>query len=234
MGCLVEPPALRVPAEPFEHAAHEPLLARDGELAVQHGGVDRVGALRDRCDQRHERGAQLGEERGDFGALHPLLVVVEQHVVGILEAVEALDVALLQLDVALQERQERGEVGALARVNPCPMAERARARQIGRQVVRHTAGLLVVAPRDADQRCVVGVRVGLREPLLLAFQIPEQTADRVVGEALVDDPPECPELLRAQGCRTRRHHRLLVPAEQSAGVGEVLNLCESLTQFGKC
>ena len=98
-----------------------------------------------RCPSRRRSstGAQLG-------GLHPRLEVVEQRVVGVLE-LEALDVAALELDHALEVGQEGGEVGALAGRLPGVLGDRGRARDLGSQLGRHPARLLPVAPGDPDQ-----------------------------------------------------------------------------------
>ena len=74
-------------------------------------GVDRPGAGHERVvaldradlgDQRHELRLEIVEDGADLGRLHPRLVVVEEHVVRLVVALEAVDVAALQLDRALE------------------------------------------------------------------------------------------------------------------------------------
>ena len=69
-------------------------------------------------DQRHELLLQLVEDRAHLGRLHPRLEVVEEDVVRLVVAVEAVDVAALQLDVALEVRQEEREVVLLRAPSP--------------------------------------------------------------------------------------------------------------------
>ena len=73
--------------------------------------VDRPRAVHERVvavdradlgDQRHELGLQLLEDLAHLGRLHARLEVVEEGVVGLVVALEALDVAALQLDRALE------------------------------------------------------------------------------------------------------------------------------------
>ncbi len=94
-------------------------------------------------------------------ARHSGLVLVEQRVVGMLEALEsfvALGKAAPQLDVSLQLRPQELEVGLRARLAPRGLAERRRAGEIGAQLDRDPARLLPVASDDADQRPRLGVR----------------------------------------------------------------------------
>jgi hypothetical protein len=104
--------------------------------------------------------------------------------------------------------------------------QRRGADDLGGELARHASRLLPVAPRDAHERLVDGPRL---EPV--GRDRVEQPADGRVGEALVQDPPERSELLRAQRRRARGHHRLLVPAEQLARSRQVGELREPLAQL---
>ena len=57
-------------------------------------------------DQRHELLLQLVEDRPNLRRLHARLEVVEQDVIGLVEVVEALDVAAPQLDRVLEVGEE--------------------------------------------------------------------------------------------------------------------------------
>ena len=77
--------------------------------------LDRPGAVHERVvavdradvgDQRNELRLQVVEDLPHLGRLHPGLEVVEEHVVRLVVALEALDVAALQLDRALEVGEE--------------------------------------------------------------------------------------------------------------------------------
>ena len=176
--------------------------------------------------ERDELALELVEDLGDLGRLHPLLVVVQQGVVGL--AVEALDVPALELDVVLEVGQERLEVGVLARFDPDRQRRRGRVRDLSPQLARHFARLLPVAPRDADEAGLV--RLGI-EAFLVRPELVEQPSDLVRGEALVRQPVERRGLLGAQAGSARRHEHLLIPVEQVGRTGEVDNLAQTLLQL---
>ena len=86
-----------------------------------------VAVARGLGDEVDERVAELGEQRLELGGGQPGLEVVEQQVVGVLDRLEAGDVAVAELDVALERVAEEAEVGGRARLLPGLLA-RARRR----------------------------------------------------------------------------------------------------------
>ena len=206
----VEPPGLVVEAEPLRHLELEPLLKLDRERALRRRG-NCLGA----GHLLHERRLvllQVVERLAHDRALHPGLVVVEQRVVGlVVVAVEALDVALAQLQVVPQHGQEAREVVALSGLDPDGIAERRRARHLRPEVGRNLAFLLPVAAGDPDEARLEGVVLVL---LLEARELVHEPADLRRDELVVRDPPERRQLLGADAGAARRHHHLLVPAEQ--------------------
>ena len=98
-------------------------------------------------DQRHELRLQVVEDGAYLGRLHARLEVVEERVVGLVVAFEALDVAPLQLDGALEVEEER-EVVRLARLRPDVVRGiRGGAGHLGGELRGHAASLVVVAAR---------------------------------------------------------------------------------------
>jgi hypothetical protein len=164
----------------------------------------------------------------DLGRLHPGLEVVEEDVVRLVVALEAVDVAALQLHRALQVGEEEGVVVLLARLRPDVVRLGGRAGHLGRELRRHAAGLLPVAARGADQRGLVGVVV---EALLVLAQALEQHADLVRDELPVRDPVERRKLLAADGAAARRHHHRLVPEEQLQRAAEIVDLGQPCLQL---
>src|SRR5437763_17057845 len=71
----------------------------------------------------------------------------------------------------------------------------------------------------------------MRVLLLEVRQFVEEATDLARREPLVDHPPERRQLLGATRCAARRHHRLLVPAEDRARPGEVADLREASAQL---
>src|SRR5207245_198962 len=109
------------------------------------------------------------------------------------------------------------------RIDPRRVRTRSRARDLRRQLRRNTRGLLEIASRDADQTRLVGLTV---EALLVRAKLVEQIADLVRDEPLVREASDRRELVRAHLGAVRRHHRLLVPAQQRARLDEIVDVAE--------
>ena len=94
---------------------------------------------------------QLVEDGPHLRRLHARLEVVEERVVRLVDRLEAFDVALLELDRALEMRQEEPEVRRPPRLAPDRLGHHGRPGGLGAKLERHLARLLVVAARDPDQ-----------------------------------------------------------------------------------
>jgi hypothetical protein len=223
----VEPPRLLVVPEAPDHLELELLLELERERPRRR--LRRRPRLGHLADERRLMLLEIVEEDAHLGRAHPALVVVEQRVVRlVVGAVEALDVAESQLEVPLQRRQERREVVVGARLDPHGDRERRRARDLGAEAGRHPGRLLEVVSRDPDQARLERVVLVLgRERLELL----EQPAHLRGGELLVRDPAHGCELLGADGRTARRHHRLLVPAEDRARPRQVVDLGQTRPQL---
>ena len=174
-------------------------------------------------DERHELFLHPIEDDANLRRLHAALVVVEQHVVGLVGLGEQLDVAAAQLHVVLEVRAERLEVVRRARQAPRHEALGAGLDDLRPQVGRDPHGLLEVLAGDADQRRVVGVRV---ERVLVRPQLLEQPPRLGRREDVVRDAVERGLLLTAGTRAGRRHHHLHVPAEDPADPIDVGDLGE--------
>src|SRR5947209_5452907 len=118
---------------------------------------------------------------------------------------EAVELAIAEVEVLAEHGQERREVVVAPRSDPDRVRERRRARHLGTQVGRNLARLLPIARRDADEaRLERVVLVALAE----VVQVPEETPDISRDELRVSDPPDGGELLRADGRTAARHHHL--------------------------
>ncbi len=163
----VEAPAVGVEADLLEHdhqrAALVVDLERAGEDAVVAGLVAVAGGV---GDEVHERVAELGEQRPQLSGGEPGLEVVEQQVVGVLGGLEAGDVAVAQLDVALERVAEVAEVRRRARLLPGLLAERVGVADLGGELGRDARRLLVVVLDGGEQADGVGVGVLARGPRL--------------------------------------------------------------------
>jgi len=182
------------------------------------GGADEIG----------QRRAQRGEHLAYLGGRHPGLVVVEQCRVRQVGRLEALDVAALQLDVPAQVRQEGGKVVVPPRLDPRVMPAGRGTGHLDPELGRDTAGLLPVAPRDADQARVVGV---VRQRLRQGAEPVEQAADLGVGEPVGDNAAEGRERLGARLGAEWRHGDPLLPAEHAGGAAQVRDLGQPLTEM---
>jgi ketosteroid isomerase-like protein len=221
MGRVVEAPRVVVDADRVQDGAHEGALAGLGERAravAQQRAVDR----RCRGHQRDETVAQARQRLGQLVGVQAGLVVVEERVVGVVRLGEAGAVAPAQLDLALQVRGERREVAVLARLQPGHPRRRRRARELGDELARHPARLVVVAaryPHDVGLELVARLR-GL-----------EQLAHALVDETLVRDAPHGGPHLAAPFGAGGRHADLLIPAQHSHRLLEVGDLGKALAQL---
>ncbi len=164
---------------------------------------------------------QIVEQASHLGRLHVPLEVVEHDVIGLVADVEAVDVALAQVEIRPQDRQEAGEVVVLARVDPDEVRKCGRARHLRAQVGRDAPRLLPVARDDADEARLEGVVLVL---LGEVTRLVEQATDLGRGELLVGDSADGRELLGADRRAAARHHHLLVPRQQRHRLAEVADL----------
>ena len=216
------------------------LLEAEGceDPAVEHCLlVCRVGQLEEgRFDARcvlhelGEDGPDRPEHIRDLGRRHVRLEVVEERRVRRVLPLEALDVAALQVEVALERGKEAREVVLRARLDPDLVAERGRADHLGAELGGNAALLLPVAARDADEARIVGVVV---ERLLEWLQSLEQASDLRVGESLVRDPADRRECFGPSRVTAGRHRHLLIPAEHASRTREIRDLGEALTERAK-
>ena len=222
----IEPPGPGVESEALEHGQLEAPLALERIGPVAGGPFAVVGGA---GDERHLLRLQPVEHDPHLGRRHAALEVVEQHVVRLVVAVEAVDVAPPQVQVGAQVRQEAREVRLGPCLRPHGQRQRRRPRHVRPELRGHLSRLLPVAPRHADQARLVGVVVlrflERREPV-------EQEADLVRDEPLVREPVERRELLRPHRAAALGHLHLLVPGEQRAGLLQVVDLAQALLQLG--
>ena len=186
MSRRVEPPLVVGEAEAPDDVEAESPLEVGVEVVLQKRVVD-TSCLADLLDQRAQVLLQTVEDLAHLGGLHPGLVVVQEDVVGLVGGVEALDVAVLQLQVLLEVRQHRRVVGLLLRRPPVGDRERAGPPHLPGELGRHAHRLLVVPARDSEQARLVAVVV---DALLELLQVLEQRAELGVDEALVGEPPD--------------------------------------------
>ena len=153
---LVEPPLVLRVTEAFHHVEAESPLVVFVELPVEERVVD-LPRFCDLLDQRHEVLFELVEDLPHLCRLHVRLEVVEEDVVRLVGRVEALDVAVAQLEVLLEMRSQCFEVRFRLRRSPRREGKRRRSAHLPDELRRDTCGLLVVAPCDADETGFEGV-----------------------------------------------------------------------------
>ena len=185
----------------------EPELAHDLELEDLLGvDVERLLALLDLrplgdlLDERRLVLLEVVEDAPHLGRLHAALVVVEHDVVRLVADLEAVDVALAQVEVLAEHGQERREVVFAARSDPDRVRERRRARHLRAQVRRHLARLLPVATRDADQARLERVVLVL---LAEVAQVVQEPADISRDELRVRDAADASRAARHGSLRRR-------------------------------
>ena len=183
----------------------------------------------DLLDERRLVLLQVVEEAAHLLRLHPALVVVEHDVVRLVADLEAVDVALPQVEVLAQRRQERREVVPLARLDPDGVRERGGARHLRAQLRRHLARLLPVArrrpgsgsPRTSRTRAPRPSCAGRRAGCPISAEVNFWWAIR----------PIVASCSARSAAPPRRHHHLLVPAEQRTRLRQVRDLGEPSPQL---
>ena len=227
----VEAPGALLQRQLRHHLAGERCLGIDREVAMKAGVVDGVTAVGDLGHQRADAVAKRLQHRAHLRGAHSGLEVVQQGVVGALEAlepIEALGVAALQLHVSLQVGQVGGEVRTLLGVDPGVLGERGGPRDLGPQLGRHPSRLLPLPACHPHQARVVGV---VRQAVYLAARLVEQPAEIVGDQALVTNPRQRCQLLGARLSPRRRHLRPLVPVQKSPRPAEVADLGKQRSQL---
>ena len=227
----VQPPAVGVEADRLEHVHDRAALVVDLEGAREDAVVAGVRAgAGGRGDELDQRVAQRLEQRPQLGGRQAGLEVVEQQVVGVLDGLEARDVAVAQLDVAGERVAEQREVRRRARLLPGLLAQRVGVAHLGGELRGHADRLLVIALDRGEQAHVVGVRV---LPLGRRRERVEQAPDLGVGELAVADELERGGVVGAGGGAARRHHRVLVPEQHRVDAAEVGQLGHPLPEGGE-
>ena len=221
MNCGVEPELVPRDAECLGELTRELLLRRNRKRPA-HERVVLVG-----CVFGHE-GAELRrqhrEDLADLRRAHSGLVVLEQHVVCVVVRSEALDVLSTEIDDALEPGSKRREVRLLAGLDPRLVRLRGDLRELHRKLGRNATLTVPVAPRDADERRVIGV---VRERSRVRLELFEELAKALVHFVLVDDLLERGELSCASRSASRRHEHRHVPDEDGFGALEVGELAQA-------
>ncbi len=200
---LVEPAALEVVTEAPDHGDAEIDLRglREGalEAAVVGGLLPGDGA-----HDRHERRAQLLEERRHGGHRHAFVGAIDQRVGNVGVRPEEAGVLPAEVECLLQQRPHGGEIIGWPRARPGIVGRRAESAPAGNEIAGHPGCLVEVAAHDADEAGIIGV-VG--QALGKGEEVIEQPAERRVDELLVREPAQSralsgPRLCAAAGaCR---------------------------------
>ena len=157
-------------------------------------------------DELDQLGLEPVEDRAHLRRLHAGLEVVQEDVVRVVRRWEAVEVALLELEDAVEPRTEGGVVGCGAGRDPDVMRLRGDVSDLRGELGRDARRLVPVAARDADQ---ARVQVVVGQRFLERAQLLEQAADLVAREELVLQRLERRQVI---GARLRRR-----PAASSPG-----------------
>jgi hypothetical protein len=219
MRRLVDPPPVGLPAERIEHEPACLLLPLDGERALERRTA--VGVL---GNQRKENLLEPVEDALHLRRGHSFLVLVEHHVVRTFELGEAFDVPQLQLELALEVGNERGEVRRGLRLVPGGHGDSRRVRHLRRQLARNAPRALPLPPGQPHERRV-GLVVDSVEPC-------QEVADLVGREPLVRDARQRRDDVCA-GLRSLGGHRDSgVPVRDRLRVPQVGDFPERLFEPG--
>ncbi len=156
-------------------------------------------------------GLQLREQPRHLSRLHLRLIVIQQDVVGAVEVVEALDVAAGQLQVLPQIRRKGCEVDCAPGIDPRLLPDRRRARHAPPPASAGPAG--PSSTGALTKRTRQPHRSPRRAPFSDASARSISRRCRPRRTARGGSARACPAPRRV-AAPARRHHRLLVPAEQ--------------------
>ena len=189
-------------------------------------GEERLGSSSPRpAVSSRERAARArSNTRRTSAVVHARLEVVEEHVVRVVRRREALDVAALQLERAVEPRPEAREVVVCSPSAQSLHRLRAELRHLALERRRHPHRLLAVAAGDRDQRRR-RPSPG-RESATSGSSSSSRLADLVADEQLVGEAMERRKALGARSRSAAGHHHELVPLEHAGGDGEVDDLRE--------
>ena len=228
----VDPPRALGEVELRDHLRDQLALLVRGEFAGERVLGLPGAVVRRLPNERHQPLAQFGQHLSHLIGGHLRLVLVEQGVVRVGEpgeALEALGVALGEVDVLPKVREQHREVRALLGLDPGRLGDRARVRHLGLELRGNPGRLLPVPGDDADE---VGVdRLTGRNVALLGSDLVDQPADLIVDEHLVAHAREGRQGLRPRLGAGRGHHRALVPGQQRGGPAQVMDRAESFAKF---
>ena len=193
-------------------------------------GTDVVSVVRGSGggDQRQKLLFEPVEHGPNLCCRGPGLEVVEEDVVRLVCRFEAVDQAVLELEMAVEPGSERVVVVRCARRDPGLHALGGGLRHLARQRDRDPARLLPVAAGDADQARVIGV-VGKRRFELA--ELAQELTDSPVHEPLVRHALERGESFRPDGCAGRGHHHHLIPVQHRRRRPEIRHLSEPVLQL---
>ena len=139
---------------------------------------------------------------------------------------EALDVAALQLDDALEVGEEGDKVVVRSRLLPRALGNRGGPRRLRSQLRRNATGLVPLTPGQPNQIArerVVGVELGLNRV--------ERSAKLVRRQPLMAKLRQRGQVLGAHPLAAGRHLGALVPGEKRTGAAEIRDLAGDLTQL---
>ena len=196
---LVLPAAREVVAECPDHLFAERLLRALRKIAGETAAVGlRAGA--DGRDQRHEPGAQFGEERLHAGHRHAVLGEIDERIVGMRVAGMVGRELPAHLDGLLEHRPHGGEIVGRPRALPRVVGGRRVLAQPFDERGRHARRPIEVAARDADERG--RVRIGALR-LGPGLERIEQAPDAGIGLPVVRQAAQQRELPAARTPRRR-------------------------------
>jgi hypothetical protein len=125
------------------------------EPAMQHAVVDGVRVPFDVSDKRHDGGLELIEDRLELIGRQSWFGPVEEGVVGSLLVAERFGDPLVELEVLLEVGGEQREVGLVSSLLPVRSRGCARVGDLGHELGRQLASLVVIAARDPHEAGVV-------------------------------------------------------------------------------
>ena len=223
----VQAAAVEVITDGSRHLFAKGQLCLGGEMLLEAGVIgERLAG--DGLDDRHQLGAQRGEDALDVGGLHARVGIVDERVGDVVAAGKIAGELARKVEVALKFGQNPGIVIGGAGLGPGLVAARDLLIGAGDEFGRHVQRLVEVDFGMANQAGVVGVsgqRIGQGQQVLDQFA--QGRVDRFFG----GDARQHGQLRAARFGAARRHAGELVPVEQGGGVVERRDVAQAGFEF---
>mmetsp|Transcript_22676 Transcript_22676/g.51121 ORF Transcript_22676/g.51121 Transcript_22676/m.51121 type:complete len:230 (-) Transcript_22676:185-874(-) len=183
-------------------------------------------SLLDRFDHRRQLTFDFVKDHFQSLHLHPRIEGIDCSIVqGHVRLGQRQDL-LSQIEHLLEHRHKRAEVGVLTSFHPGSIARRLQVCFSGRELGAHSSAPLVSRLALSNVRSLK-----LIEAFLLLLEGGQQFSDCWIYLRFMQNSCKNSFLVRSRSFRSCRHHRLLIPAEQTHCSLKMRDLLQLLTKL---